>query len=166
MSVQVRWREFSTSLVVLAIGIAYLIWASTYPPELSAVPTLVAWLTIVLALIDAASQTETRLGHIIRTVVGQQAAGEPAGEAKAPPPGWRAVVFSVLWPLTYVAAVIVAGFLLVTPIYIFLYMVLYGRQPVMMSALSALITTTMIWVTFELLFHYPLFPGLLFGGIF
>jgi hypothetical protein len=166
MNSVIRWRELSTSLVVLAIGIIYLLWARAYPPELSAVPTLVAWLTIVLALIDAASQTETRVGRISRRVVGQQAAGEAAGEAKSPPPGWRAVVFSVLWPLSYVAAVIVAGFLLVTPVYIFLYMVLYGHQRMMMSAMSALITTGIIWLVFEFLFHYPLFPGIMFGGIF
>ncbi len=162
----IRWREFSTSLVILAIGVIYLLWAQSYPPELSVVPTLVAWLTIALALLDAASHTETRLGRVVRSFVGQPAAGAADGEKPARRPGWAAVTFSVLWPLAYVACVILAGFLLVTPVYIFAYMVLYGRQPILRSALSAVITTGVIWLTFEMLFHYPLFPGILFGGIF
>lgn len=166
MNGSIRWREFTTSLFILAVGVIYLIWARTYPSDMNAVPTLVAWLTIILASIDATSHTETRIGAAIRRFVGQTSAEASSGDEKSVTPGWLPVIFSILWPLAYVVAVIVAGFLLATPVYIVLYMTMFGRKPLLMSTLTALITTAAIWIVFELLFHYPLFPGVLFGGIF
>ena len=70
----------------------------------------------------------------------------------------------MIWVVGYVVAIYVFGFLATTPVYIFLYMFLHGRKSVRISALSAIITTAAIWITFEYLFHYPLYPGLIFGG--
>jgi hypothetical protein len=158
-----RWGDFAPSLIVLAIAIVYLLWAQIYPRATGTVPSLVAWATIILALIDLAAHTETRLGRSVRRVVGQPRADQAAGEQEQTV-GWRTILYANLWPIGYVAAVIVAGFMLTTPLYVLLYMWLHGRKSVLFCAVSGVVTTLLIWLTFEVLFRYPLYQGVLFGG--
>jgi len=148
-------------LLVLALSTVYAFWAQIYPRDLGTVPALVAETTIGFALLDVIAQTDTKLGRIIRRIAGQSAA---PGEAEAHKPAARTITLSIVWPLAYVAAVIVFGFLISTPVYIWLYMWLFGRKPLLSSLVSAGISTLLIWVTFEVLFRYPLYQGLLFGG--
>jgi hypothetical protein len=159
----IHWPDFGAALAVLAIGVGFLVWAKTYPPKAAEVPTLVAWLTIVLALIDAAARTETALGRALRRVVSAEQIIEwkTEGDREA---GSRRVASSIFWVLAYLAGVALAGFLLATPAYIFLYMKLHGARSALAGALAAMGTTCGVWLTFQLLFHYPLYPGLLFGG--
>ena len=163
MKPAIHWPDFGAALIVLAIGVGFLLWAQTYPPKAAAVPVLVAWLTIVLALIDAVARTETALGRALRRVVSAeqiiewQAGGD--GEAS-----WRRVASSSLWLLAYLAGIALAGFLLATPLYIFLYMKLHGGRSALAGAVTALGTTLGVWIVFQLLFRYPLYPGLLLGG--
>ena len=163
MSRAIHWPDFGAALAVLAIGIGFLAWAKTYPPEAAAVPVLVAWLTIVLALIDAAARTETALGRALRRVVSAEQVIEWKAEGEREAGGAR-VAWSIFWVLAYLAAVALAGFLLATPLYIFLYMKLHGRRAALTGVLAALGTTLGVWLTFELAFRYPLYPGMLFGG--
>jgi hypothetical protein len=159
----IHWPDFGAALTVLAIGVGFLAWAQTYPPKAAAVPTLVAWLTIVLALIDAAARTETALGRALRRVVNAEQVIEwkPEGDRKA---SARRIVSSIAWLLAYLAGVTLAGFLVATPLYIFLYVKLHGGRSPRAGAAAALGTTLGVWVVFQLLFRYPLYPGLLFGG--
>jgi hypothetical protein len=159
----IRWPDFGAALAVLAIGIGFLAWAKTYPPQAAAVPTLVAWLTIVLALIDAAARTETALGRALRRVVSADQVIEwtAEGEDEA---GARRIAASIFWVLAYLGGVALAGFLLATPAYIFLYMKLHGGRSALAAVLAASGTTVAVWLTFELAFRYQLYPGLLFGG--
>jgi hypothetical protein len=163
MRVAIHWPDFCAALVVLAIGVGFLAWAQTYPPQAGEVPTLVAWLTIVLALIDAAARTETAPGRILRRLVSAEQVIEwkADGDGEASP---RRVASSVFWLLAYLAGVALAGFLVATPLYIFLYVRLHGRHSVRAGALTAIGTTLGVWIVFQLLFRYPLYPGLLFGG--
>lgn len=159
----IHWPDFGAALVVLAIGLAFLAWAQTYPPKAAEVPTLVAWLTIVLALIDAAARTETALGRVLRRLVSAEQVIEwkADGDGEASP---RRVASSVAWLLAYVAGVALVGFLVATPLYIFLYVKLHGGHAARAGAAAAMGTTLGVWLVFQLLFRYPLYAGLLFGG--
>lgn len=159
----VRWRDFSAAMVTLALGIAFLAWAQAYPPKAAAVPTLVAWITIVLSLLDLASNIETQAGRLLRRLAASDNAIEwkVEGEREA---GSRRIASATVWLLAYLAGVVLAGFLAATPAYIFLYMKLHGRRSALLAALAALGTTAGIWLAFELAFRYPLYPGVLFGG--
>ena len=162
MKAAIHWPDFCAALTVLAIGVGFLAWAHTYPPQAGEVPTLVAWLTIVLALIDAAARTETALGRVLRRVVSAEQVIEwkaDGGEVSA-----RRVASSVFWLLAYLAGVALVGFLVATPLYIFLYVKLHGGHSARAGALTAAGTTLGVWIVFQLLFRYPLYPGLLFGG--
>jgi hypothetical protein len=156
-----RRGHLGASLVVLAIGIVFLLWAQTYPRNTGTVPTLVGVLTIVLGLFDLAAQSRTALGRAVARFAGR---GESAMDGRPDDASWPVIVLSILWPLGYVAATILAGFLLVTPLYVLCYMWIHGGKPLLSGAVSAAITTLSIWLTFEVLFRYPLYPGVLFGG--
>lgn len=163
MKPAIHWPDFGAALIVLAIGVGFLLWAQTYPPKAAEVPVLVAWLTTVLALIDAVARTETALGRALRRVVSAEQVIEwqADGDGEA---SWRRVASSSLWLLAYLAGVALAGFLLATPLYIFLYVKLHGGRSALAGAVTALGTTLGVWIVFQLLFRYPLYPGLLFGG--
>jgi len=164
MMAAVNKREIGAGLVVLAIGIVFLLWSQIYPPRMSAMPKLVGWVTIVLALIDIAAHFDTTLGRVLRRIAGLEIAGLSSDSEAAVEPSWRRIVIAMLWVVGYVAAIYIFGLLATTPLYIFLYMAVHGRKSMRISALNAVIVTIAIWITFEYLFHYPLYPGLLFGG--
>jgi hypothetical protein len=158
------WRDFGAAMVVLAGAIVFLLWTQTIPPRSTAMPTLVAWLAIVLALIDVVSQTETAVGHALRHVVRSENVIEWKAQGDGEEAGWGRLVLSVLWVVVYLGGVYLVGFLLMTPIYVCLYMLLHGGKSVRASGVAAVVTTFLIWLTFEIAFKYPLYPGVLFGG--
>lgn len=163
MNGKIYWRGFAASLIVLAIGVVFLLWAFTYERSAAEVPILVAWLTIVLALIDAASYTETKLGRIIRRFVTAQRIIEWKAEGDEEAATSR-ISSAIFWILAYVGGVFLIGFLLMTPIYVFLYMKLHGGKSLLASATTAALTAIAIYVSFEILFEYPLYSGVLFGA--
>jgi hypothetical protein len=156
-----RKGHLGASLAVLSIGAVFLLWAQIYPRNTGTVPTLVALLTIVLGVFDLTAQSQTTLGRAVARFSGR---GEGAMDGKPDDASWQVMLLSILWPLGYVAAIILAGFLLVTPLYILCYMRVHGGKSLLSSAVSAAVTTLLIWLTFEVLFRYPLYPGVLFGG--
>jgi hypothetical protein len=158
-----RWRDLAPAAVVLAVGIGFLFWSQSFSARARLVPTLASWLTIVLALIDAAAQLDTGWGRRIRrlvtarNVVEWRMEGEPEAETR------RAAV-AIGWVFGYLALLALVGFLAATPIYMFLYMLIHGRRSLRDASLAAIVTTFAIWLCFEVAFRYPLYPGLLFGG--
>ncbi|MPZ41485.1 MAG: hypothetical protein GEU95_26250 [Rhizobiales bacterium] len=164
MSGITNWRDFGSALAVFAIAVTFLLWTQTVPARAAAMPTLVAWLTIVLALIDIVAQTETAIGRLFRRFVSAEKVVEWKAQGDEKDATWSRVFLSVLWVIGYLGGVYVVGFLLTTPLYIFLYMVLHGGKSVRAAGTMAIVTTFLVWLTFEIAFKYPLYPGILFGG--
>jgi hypothetical protein len=164
MSAAINKREVGAGLVVLAIGVVFLLWSQAYPARMSAMPKLVGWVTIVLALIDIAAHFDNALGRVLRQIAGLEIGAGSGRSDETAGPSWRKIAVAMIWVVGYVLAIDVFGFLATTPIYILLYMFLHGRKSLRASALSAVVTTLAIWFTFEYLFHYPLYSGLVFGG--
>ncbi len=163
MTFPVRQREFWAAMFVLALSIAFLLWARKYPAPAGTMPVLVAWGTILLALVDVASQFETPFGRWLRRLVTADRIVEWKMEGDEDLPVSR-IALSVFWVLAYLAALFFVGFIIATPVYIFLYMVIHGGRSIRDSVLAAAATTLTIWLVFVVLFRYPLYPGLLFGG--
>jgi Tripartite tricarboxylate transporter TctB family len=159
-----NWRDFGASLVVLAGAIGFLLWTNTVPARAAAMPTLVAWLTIVLALIDVVAQTETAVGRAFRRFVSAEKVIEWKAQGDGEEATWGRVLLSILWVIGYLGSVYVVGFLVATPLYVALYMLLHGGKSLRVAGVTAVVTTVLIWLTFEVAFKYPLYPGILFGG--
>jgi hypothetical protein len=163
MTDKIYWRDFSASLVVLAVGVGFLLWALTYEWSAAEVPILVASMTIILGAIDAISQTKTKLGRIVRRFVASQKIIEWKAEGDEEAATSR-INSAIFWILAYVAGVVLIGFVLMTPIYVFLYMKLHGGKSLLASAITAALTAMSIYIAFEIVFKYPLYSGILFGG--
>jgi hypothetical protein len=160
----VRHREFYTGVFVLALSIGFLLWASTYTGEAGAVPKLVAWLAIALALIDVVSQFETPFGRWVRRIVTADRiiAWKMEGDEDA---SLKRVLLSIGWLLAYLCALFFVGFLIATPLYILLYMRLHGGRSIRDGVLASVGITLVLWVTFVWLFKYPLYEGIVFGAV-
>jgi hypothetical protein len=78
--------------------------------------------------------------------------------------GVRRETIAILWIAGATAVMVLAGFLVGIPVYVFCYMVLHARRPVRQGVIAALVTTGAIWLAFELLLSYQLFRGVLFGA--
>jgi hypothetical protein len=163
MTAESRKSDLVVPLLALAIGVGFLIWAHTYSARDALVPILVGWVAIVLTLIDIATQFDTAPGRFLSRIVAaeQVIAWRAEGDEAAP---WSRVLLSMAWVLAYVAAIYVVGFLWVTPVYVFVYMLFHGRKSLLASLAGAVLITLIIWLTFEKAFRYPLYPGILFGG--
>ena len=158
-----HWKNLSAALLVLFASIVFVFWARTYSGESRTMPELVAWATIVLASIDVLIQFDTAPSRWLRRLVSAKRIVEWKMEGEE-----NATLGSVLWAVGWVAGYTVVlyffGFLIATPIYVLLYMIFHGGHSVRNSVLTAAGTTLAIWLTFEVLFKYPLYPGVLFGG--
>ena len=163
MTGPVRWPGLAASACVLALGVLFLIWAQGYAPRTREVPVLAAWLTIALALIDAAAQFETPWGRLVRRFVTARnvIAWKPSGEAG----GWDRAAASVLSVLGYVAALVMFGVYIATPAYVVFYMVLYGRKSPRQAVVAAVALTLALWLVFDLGFRYTLYNGMIFGAV-
>jgi hypothetical protein len=159
-----NWRDFGAALVVLAGAVVFLLWTQTVPARAAAMPTLVGWLTIVLALIDIVAQTNTAVGGAVRRFISAEKVIEWKAQGDGEDATWGRVLLSVLWVIGYLGGVYLAGFLLTTPLYVFSYMLLHGGKSLRVAGIMAVVTTVLIWLTFEIAFKYPLYPGILFGG--
>jgi hypothetical protein len=159
----VRWRDLSAALVVLAASVGFLLWARTYPPRSGAVPELVAWATIMLTLVDVATQFDTPWGRWLRRLVTAEKIVEWKLDGDEDASAGR-VAIAIAWVAGYVVLLYFIGFMIATPIYMFCYMLLHGGHSIRNSLLLTAATALTIWLTFEVFFRYPLYPGVLFGG--
>jgi hypothetical protein len=163
MILPVRRRDFWAATLVLALSVAFLLWARSYPGTPGAMPVLVASATIALALVDVVSQFETPFGRWLRRLVTADKIVEWKMEGEEDIPLGR-IVLSIGWVAAYLVALFLVGFIIATPVYIFLYMIIHGGRSLRDGALAAAGVTLTIWLVFVVLFRYPLYTGLLFGG--
>jgi hypothetical protein len=163
MTGSVKWRELGPALFLLVGSIGFLLWTYAYPGRSGAMPGLVAWITIALSLIDVAIQFDTAPSRALRRMVTAKRIVEwkLEGEEDA---SFSRIALSIAWVVGYVCLLYFVGFLIATPVYMFLYMLLHGRHTVRNSIVLTAATTMTIWLTFEVAFKYPLYPGVLFGG--
>lgn len=154
-------KNFYVALVVLAIFALMLVWSAHIPqPRGREFPTLVAWTGLVLGFLDVVAHTDTGVGRLIAMALSGTAHVAEEGSRY----GIRKEVLSILWVVLATAAMILGGFLVGIPVYVFFYLLLHGRKSVRFSVLTALFTTLAIWLSFEVLLEYDLYTGILFAG--
>jgi hypothetical protein len=163
MIAESRWKNLGPALFIMVASVVFLFWSRTYSGQSRAMPELVAWATIALASIDVIIQFDTGPSRWLRRLVTAEriVAWKMEGEEEA---SLGTVLLAVGWVVGYVALLYLFGFLIATPVYVLLYMFFHGGHSIRNSLLAAAATTLTIWLTFEVLFKYPLYPGALFGG--
>lgn len=163
MTASVNWRDLAAALFVLAGAVVFLFWARPYSANSGSMPELVAWVTIVLALVDVIIQFDTALSRGLRRLVTAKRIVEWKMEGDEDASLGR-VAMAIAWVAGYLVLLYFIGFMIATPIYMLLYMIIHGGHTIRNSVLVTGGTTLTIWLTFEVFFRYPLYPGVLFGG--
>ena len=156
-------RGMVPALIVLSLSVVYLPWAYSYDPEGRAVPVLVGWLTVGLAALDIMTQTNTPFGRYLFQLLSGRAMDAGLKEPGAEYTFGRQFV-AVLWLIGFVGAVTLVGFLITVPIYVLVFMKFQGRKSLRQSIIAAVVITAVVWVMFEGLLRYEVYPGILFEG--
>lgn len=139
--------------VILGFVVGYLvIGAMTLDETTRVVPLLAGGVTLLLLAID-----------MLRVTLGRDAGddGAPEGGGVSAVPARREFK-AILFVAGGVAGIWFAGFLVALPLYLFASIAFLGEQRVRTAGTVAVIATLLVYVVFEVLLDYTLYPGLLF----
>jgi hypothetical protein len=132
---------FSLALAVVAAYAVYT--ALRWPPKAALFPLTIGIPLLVLAL----AQTLVELR-------------DPATPAQ--PPGARARTFTVFaWMATFIMLVLLAGFPIAVPLFVFSYLVMESREGEGLSIALAAVAWGVFHLLFERLLHFPFDAGLI-----
>lgn len=157
-----RTKQLYVSILVLGLAVAFQAMSFELPGKGRMVPLLVGWIAIVLCALDIVAHTDTAFGRWIARVL-SGTAHRVSEERRGP--GVPAELAAFFWVVFACAGVIVFGFLWAVPVYVFAYMLFYGRKGAVQSGLTALCATLFLWVVFELLLEYEIYRGILFSDL-
>ena len=147
--------EYLPALGLLLFTAAYLALGYRYPPAVRAFPVGVAWIMILLLVLDLSARTATGPGRVLQRWLNPEAASSPpAGNATA----------AILWLIGFAALLVVAGILTAVPVFVFSSLRWRGKRSLGTCALAAAAATLFIWFMFSVLLRLGLYSGLLFGS--
>jgi hypothetical protein len=154
--------DYMPATALLVLTILYLATAYGYAPDARAVPAGVAWVMLVLVILDLVSRTRTQVGTMLMHWL------NPAGDADKMAEHKRYPAFkqigAVLWIAGFAAAMVFIGILYAVPLYVFASLYFRGRRPLWLAAGVSAGATLMIWLLFVAVLGLELYPGMLFGG--
>jgi len=153
-------QNLLVAILVLIVFVAMLTWSLTLGDHRGEeFPALVSTVAVILCLLDILAHTDSRLGRRLAMVL-----SGTLDATSAPTHSVNRELIAIAWLVGATALMVVAGFLVAIPVYVFGYMLLYARRSVRAGAIAAVATTVCIWVGFELLLRYELYRGLLAPG--
>ncbi len=118
-------------------------------------PLLVGWTGAVLSLLDILSLTDTRPGRAVATFFGSTLTEAPDDERTL---GREVACFAAVGGGVLLAWLF--GFLIASPLFVFLWMWLWGGKPVRQSLYGAAAIFAFVWILFEVLLSYELYQGI------
>ncbi len=145
---------------VLAVIILFIVISYSYAPNDRMFPLMVGYAAIPLILLDLLTLTNTKAGERISLFFSAktpQQVDEGVDKTERPV-GRELMVF--IWMGLLVLGIYLAGFLPVTPVFVFCWMKLRGGYTVRQSLYSAFATLAFIYVLFEVVLQYELYPGI------
>ncbi len=153
---KVLMRSVLPSAVILVFVVFYLITGYLSLDDTTRrVPLLAGVVTLVLVIIDIARV-------IIRGGAQSGSWVVEGGGVQVPESRGRELA-AISLVAAGVAAIYLLGFLIATPLYLFASIAFLGKQSSRAAAAVALLTSLAIYLIFEVVLDYPLFPGLLFA---
>ena len=147
---------------LLVLTIAYLATAYRYSADARAVPAGVAWVMLVLVIIDLVSRTRTRVGTTLMHWLNP--AGDPDKLAERKHYSALQQIGAVLWIAGFATAMVLIGILYAVPLYVFASLYVRGRRPLLLAIGVSAAATAMIWLLFVAVLGLELYPGMIFGG--
>jgi len=147
------------ALTLTALAIAVLVTAYSYSRASGLFPIFIGWIFLLLSVLEVGVQLKPILRDQVQTPTAKDTTGIPV-ETK----GVMSEAGGFLWLGLLLAVIYAIGFLLATPLFMFVFLRFAARRSVMQSAAIALAATVFVYVVFAWLLQYRLYPGVLFGG--
>lgn len=151
-------EERATSLyfafAIMALMLFFVHETYEYTGKVRAFPLIIGYTGIALSVLDILSVTETRVGLIVTRIFGAALDEE---KVTGPRLSRELLVFLALG--AGVLAIWLFGFLIASPLFVFLWMLIGGRKPLMHALYGGIGTIAFIYLLFEQILAYELFPG-------
>ncbi len=144
---------------VLAFMFYFIFESYAYKPAIRLFPLLIGFTGVVLCIMDILSNTNTALGRIINAVFGTELTKPDGHEA---PRKLMKELAIFAWMSGLVLGIYIFGFLVMTIVFVFLWMWVQGGRPIMASFYTALATFAFNYVLFSVILRYELYVGVLF----
>ena len=161
MTLSPRQRNLAVAFIVLGFFVVMFLWSEQVQDVRGRqFPLLVSGAGIVLAVLDVIAHTETGIGRRLSLVLSDSA--HMTGDELIV--GVKREIIVMLWIGVATALMVLFGFVAGIPAFVFGYSSLHARRTLRQSAIAAIATVFIIWVGFELLLSYELYPGLLFAS--
>jgi hypothetical protein len=154
--------DYMPALGLLGITGVYLATAYNYSADARAVPAGVAWVMLVLVVLDLVSRTQTRIG--IAVMHWLNPAGDAVNQKDAKRYPALKQIAAVAWVAGFAAALVLIGIIYAVPLYVFSSLFFQGRRPLPVCVGVSAAATAMIYVLFAVVLRLELYPGILFGG--
>jgi len=143
-------------LLLIVVGIL-IYWTYDYGETARRLPLLISTGLFVLIVLDLLARIPGKVGRLIGLALG---AGFQNREMKHNP-HWRSEIVQALWVVFCVTGIALIGILPTIPIFIFLYMVIQGKQKIVFSLLIAGLVVFVVGLVFEIFLEYDLYRGML-----
>jgi hypothetical protein len=153
-------KEYLPALGFLAFTILYLAMAYSYETDARAFPSGVAWVMLVLTLLDLITRTKTPVGIALLQILNP--AAEEAGPARGIEVDPMRQIRAILWIFGFAILLYVLGILAAVPVYAFVFMRFRSKLSCVTSIGVAALTTAGIYALFGLALHIDFYPGLFF----
>jgi hypothetical protein len=118
-------------------------------------PLIIGYAGVVLSVLDIASVTDTAIGRFVTRAFGAMLDPD---EIKPRRVGRELTVFAIM--SLGVLSIWLFGFLIASPIFVFLWVLIGGGKSLKLSLYVGFATLVFIYGLFELILKYELFPGI------
>lgn len=148
---------------VLAFMFYFIFESYDYKPAIRLFPLIIGFSGVVLCILDICSNTDTAFGRIVNTVFGTEMA--KPDDHQAP----RKIIKELTifaWMGGLVLGIYVVGFLVMTIVFVFLWMWIQGGRTIKSSLYTSIATFGFIYLMFSVILRYELFMGVVFEYLF
>ena len=159
MTLSPRQRNFAVAFIVLGFFVMMFLWSEQIEEVRGReFPLLVSGAGIVLAVLNVIVHTETGIGRRIGLVLSDSM--HMINDELIV--GVKRELIVMLWIVAATTLMVLFGFVVGIPAFVFGYSILHARRTVRESTIAAIAIVLVIWIGFELLLNYELYPGLIF----
>lgn len=156
-----RIAAFAPPVIVTLFGLVFILWSYSYGERARQVPLIVGYTLVFLSMLDIIATSQTTFGHRVKSFFTGTLVGGDENDGQSYPLG--RVLLAMAWPLGFVTSVYFFGFILVIPVFVFLFVVIQGRSSMRRGLMASVITSSFIYIVFEQLLKYEIFAGIVFG---
>jgi hypothetical protein len=153
--------EYLPALGFLLFTVVYLALAYTYNADARTFPAGVAWVMLVLTLLDLASLTKTNIGLALTKLLNPSSeSARTKGDAEIP---IGKLAAAVAWIFGFAALMLVIGIPFGVMVFVFSYIRFKGGRSYLTSTAIGAAVALAIWLLFSFVLRIELYPGVLFS---